>query len=89
MEVGLGGWLWAQATELTGTLSQPVQHKDFFPVGKGIREDFARRFPVYSLDFTDGTWSGSHPRLCLWLRPQDDMCACPAPQHTLRPVPHS
>ncbi|XP_032951042.1 solute carrier family 4 member 11 isoform X12 [Rhinolophus ferrumequinum] len=32
---------------------QPLQHKDFFPVGKGIREDFARRFPVYSLDFTD------------------------------------
>ncbi|XP_019589367.2 solute carrier family 4 member 11 isoform X7 [Rhinolophus sinicus] len=33
---------------------QPLQHKDFFAVGKGIREDFARRFPVYSLDFTDG-----------------------------------
>nr|XP_019589378.1 PREDICTED: sodium bicarbonate transporter-like protein 11 isoform X10 [Rhinolophus sinicus] len=32
---------------------QPLQHKDFFAVGKGIREDFARRFPVYSLDFTD------------------------------------
>ncbi|KAM5219835.1 solute carrier family 4 member 11 isoform 4-T4 [Hipposideros larvatus] len=33
---------------------QPLQHKDFFSVAKGIREDFARRFPVYSLDFTDG-----------------------------------
>ncbi|KAM5219857.1 solute carrier family 4 member 11 isoform 13-T26 [Hipposideros larvatus] len=32
---------------------QPLQHKDFFSVAKGIREDFARRFPVYSLDFTD------------------------------------
>ncbi|XP_016067430.1 PREDICTED: sodium bicarbonate transporter-like protein 11 [Miniopterus natalensis] len=33
---------------------QLLQRKDFFPVGKGIREDFARRFPVYPLDFTDG-----------------------------------
>lgn len=32
----------------------PLQHNDFFPVGKGIREDFVRRFTVYSLDFTDG-----------------------------------
>ncbi|XP_014401985.1 PREDICTED: sodium bicarbonate transporter-like protein 11 isoform X5 [Myotis brandtii] len=32
----------------------PIQHNDFFPVGKGIREDFARRFAVYSMDFTDG-----------------------------------
>ncbi|XP_028000523.2 solute carrier family 4 member 11 isoform X1 [Eptesicus fuscus] len=32
----------------------PLQHNDFFPVGKGIREDLARRFAVYSLDFTDG-----------------------------------
>ncbi|XP_036101814.1 sodium bicarbonate transporter-like protein 11 isoform X1 [Molossus molossus] len=31
-----------------------LQHKDFLPVGKGIREDLARRFPVYPLDFTDG-----------------------------------
>ncbi|XP_024415464.2 solute carrier family 4 member 11 isoform X2 [Desmodus rotundus] len=33
---------------------QHLQPKDFLPVGKGIREDFARRFPVYPLDFTDG-----------------------------------
>ncbi|KAK2510063.1 hypothetical protein MC885_000457 [Smutsia gigantea] len=33
---------------------QPPRHKDFLPVGKGIREDIARRFPVYALDFTDG-----------------------------------
>uniref|UniRef100_A0A673TYF9 Solute carrier family 4 member 11 n=1 Tax=Suricata suricatta TaxID=37032 RepID=A0A673TYF9_SURSU len=33
---------------------QPLEHKDFLPVGKGIREDIARRFPVYPLDFTDG-----------------------------------
>ncbi|XP_036780535.1 solute carrier family 4 member 11 isoform X4 [Manis pentadactyla] len=32
---------------------QPLRHKDFLPVGKGIREDIARRFPVYALDFTD------------------------------------
>ncbi|XP_037003738.2 solute carrier family 4 member 11 isoform X3 [Artibeus jamaicensis] len=38
-------------------LPRPHPHlhpKDFLPVGKGIREDFARRFPVYALDFTDG-----------------------------------
>uniref|UniRef100_A0A8C0JNR6 Solute carrier family 4 member 11 n=1 Tax=Canis lupus dingo TaxID=286419 RepID=A0A8C0JNR6_CANLU len=35
-------------------LPQPLKHKDFLPVGKGIREDIARRFPVYPLDFTDG-----------------------------------
>ncbi|XP_034861863.1 sodium bicarbonate transporter-like protein 11 isoform X4 [Mirounga leonina] len=34
--------------------AQPLKHKDFLPVGKGIREDIARRFPVYPLDFTDG-----------------------------------
>ncbi|XP_039719792.1 solute carrier family 4 member 11 isoform X4 [Pteropus medius] len=33
---------------------QPLQLKDFLPVGKGIWEDIARRFPVYPLDFTDG-----------------------------------
>ncbi|XP_047708758.1 solute carrier family 4 member 11 isoform X3 [Prionailurus viverrinus] len=33
---------------------QPPKHKDFLPMGKGIREDIARRFPVYPLDFTDG-----------------------------------
>ncbi|XP_046535807.1 solute carrier family 4 member 11 isoform X2 [Equus quagga] len=33
---------------------QPPQHKDFLPVGKGIWEDIARRFPMYPLDFTDG-----------------------------------
>uniref|UniRef100_A0A8D0WJI5 Solute carrier family 4 member 11 n=1 Tax=Sus scrofa TaxID=9823 RepID=A0A8D0WJI5_PIG len=33
---------------------KPPQHTDFFPLGKGIREDIARRFPVYPLDFTDG-----------------------------------
>ncbi|XP_047602705.1 solute carrier family 4 member 11 isoform X1 [Lutra lutra] len=33
---------------------KPLKHKDFLPVGKGIREDIARRFPVYPLDFTDG-----------------------------------
>ncbi|KAM7237278.1 hypothetical protein CapIbe_011521 [Capra ibex] len=34
--------------------SQPPQQKDFLPMGKGIQEDIARRFPVYPLDFTDG-----------------------------------
>ncbi|XP_066093176.1 solute carrier family 4 member 11 isoform X1 [Saccopteryx bilineata] len=34
--------------------SQSLQPRDFLAVGKGIREDFARRFPVYTLDFTDG-----------------------------------
>ncbi|XP_077623078.1 solute carrier family 4 member 11 isoform X3 [Crocuta crocuta] len=33
---------------------QPPKQKDFLPMGKGIREDIARRFPVYPLDFTDG-----------------------------------
>ncbi|KAM9058505.1 solute carrier family 4 member 11 isoform 3-T3 [Megaptera novaeangliae] len=33
---------------------QPPRHKDFLPMGRGIREDIARRFPVYPLDFTDG-----------------------------------
>ncbi|XP_020738546.1 solute carrier family 4 member 11 isoform X6 [Odocoileus virginianus] len=33
---------------------QPPQQKDFLPMGKGIQEDIARRFPVYPLDFTDG-----------------------------------
>lgn len=36
--------------------SQPLRHKDFLPIGRGIREDIARRFPVYPLDFTDGKW---------------------------------
>ncbi|XP_007958187.1 sodium bicarbonate transporter-like protein 11 [Orycteropus afer afer] len=31
-----------------------LKHKDFLSVGKGIRDDIARRFPVYALDFTDG-----------------------------------
>ncbi|XP_055288435.1 solute carrier family 4 member 11 isoform X2 [Moschus berezovskii] len=34
--------------------SQPPWQKDFLPMGKGIQEDIARRFPVYPLDFTDG-----------------------------------
>ncbi|XP_004634378.2 sodium bicarbonate transporter-like protein 11 isoform X1 [Octodon degus] len=33
---------------------QPPQCKDFFPFGRGIREDIVRRFSVYSQDFTDG-----------------------------------
>nr|XP_012610276.1 sodium bicarbonate transporter-like protein 11 isoform X1 [Microcebus murinus] len=33
---------------------QPLKCKDFVPFGKGIREDIARRFPLYPLDFTDG-----------------------------------
>ncbi|XP_061292670.1 solute carrier family 4 member 11 isoform X4 [Bos javanicus] len=33
---------------------QPPRQKDFLPMGKGIQEDIARRFPVYPLDFTDG-----------------------------------
>ncbi|XP_027415141.1 sodium bicarbonate transporter-like protein 11 isoform X7 [Bos indicus x Bos taurus] len=33
---------------------QPPRQKDFLPIGKGIQEDIARRFPVYPLDFTDG-----------------------------------
>ncbi|XP_036273867.1 solute carrier family 4 member 11 isoform X2 [Pipistrellus kuhlii] len=32
----------------------PLQRSDFLRVGKGIREDLARRFAVYALDFTDG-----------------------------------
>ncbi|KAG8513417.1 Sodium bicarbonate transporter-like protein 11 [Galemys pyrenaicus] len=35
-------------------VQRPPQHRDFLPVGKGIREDIARRLPVYPLDFTDG-----------------------------------
>lgn len=54
----------AQATGLTDICPppQPLRHKDFLPVGKGIREDIARRFPVYALDFTDGTWPSGPPR---------------------------
>ncbi|XP_045384933.1 solute carrier family 4 member 11 isoform X4 [Lemur catta] len=33
---------------------KPLKCKDFVPFGKGIREDIARRFPLYPLDFTDG-----------------------------------
>ncbi|XP_055228447.2 solute carrier family 4 member 11 isoform X16 [Gorilla gorilla gorilla] len=33
---------------------EPPKCKDFVPFGKGIREDIARRFPLYPLDFTDG-----------------------------------
>uniref|UniRef100_A0A2K5D6E7 Solute carrier family 4 member 11 n=1 Tax=Aotus nancymaae TaxID=37293 RepID=A0A2K5D6E7_AOTNA len=33
---------------------EPPKCKDFVPFGKGIREDVARRFPLYPLDFTDG-----------------------------------
>ncbi|XP_037668083.1 sodium bicarbonate transporter-like protein 11 isoform X2 [Choloepus didactylus] len=36
------------------TRSHPVQPKDFLPMGKGIQDDVARRFPMYPLDFTDG-----------------------------------
>ncbi|XP_076968662.1 solute carrier family 4 member 11 isoform X5 [Tamandua tetradactyla] len=36
------------------TSNKPLQPKDFLPVGKGIQDDIARRFPVYPLDFTDG-----------------------------------
>ncbi|XP_006894263.1 PREDICTED: sodium bicarbonate transporter-like protein 11 [Elephantulus edwardii] len=39
------------------TVTQPLQSpqcKDFLSIGKGIREDIARRFPMYALDFTDG-----------------------------------
>nr|XP_055120865.1 solute carrier family 4 member 11 isoform X3 [Symphalangus syndactylus] len=32
---------------------EPPKCKDFVPFGKGIREDIARRFPLYPLDFTD------------------------------------
>ncbi|XP_062965464.1 solute carrier family 4 member 11 isoform X1 [Cynocephalus volans] len=35
-------------------LPQPLTCKDFVPFGKGIREDIARRFPMYPMDFTDG-----------------------------------
>ncbi|XP_021563209.1 sodium bicarbonate transporter-like protein 11 [Carlito syrichta] len=34
--------------------AEPPKCKDFVPFGKGIREDIARRFPLYPLDFTDG-----------------------------------
>ncbi|KAM9248114.1 solute carrier family 4 member 11 isoform 1-T1 [Dugong dugon] len=33
---------------------KPLQRKDFLSLGKGIRDDIARRFPVYPLDFTEG-----------------------------------
>uniref|UniRef100_A0A673U6U4 Solute carrier family 4 member 11 n=1 Tax=Suricata suricatta TaxID=37032 RepID=A0A673U6U4_SURSU len=46
--------LWASGLTDICPLVQPLEHKDFLPVGKGIREDIARRFPVYPLDFTDG-----------------------------------
>ena len=36
------------------SFSQSPQQKGFLPMGKGIQEDIARRFPVYPLDFTDG-----------------------------------
>lgn len=32
-----------------------LQLHDFLSIGKGISDDIARRFPVYALDFTDGT----------------------------------
>lgn len=32
-----------------------LQLHDFLNIGKGISDDIARRFPVYALDFTDGT----------------------------------
>nr|XP_031530903.1 sodium bicarbonate transporter-like protein 11 isoform X3 [Vicugna pacos] len=43
-----------ESTIYTHRSSQPPQHTDFLPVGKGIREDIARRLSVYPLDFTDG-----------------------------------
>ncbi|XP_060043253.1 solute carrier family 4 member 11 isoform X2 [Erinaceus europaeus] len=42
------------STTCTHRHPQPPGPKDFFPVGKGIWEDIARRLPVYPLDFTDG-----------------------------------
>ncbi|PNI62407.1 SLC4A11 isoform 2, partial [Pan troglodytes] len=51
----------APRTKERGTVSLPAHRhpeppkcKDFVPFGKGIREDIARRFPLYPLDFTDG-----------------------------------
>lgn len=60
---GRGWWGKGHRPELTDIcpLPQPLKHKDFLPVGKGIREDIARRFPVYPLDFTDGTWPYGSP----------------------------
>ncbi|NXX95029.1 S4A11 protein, partial [Centropus bengalensis] len=34
--------------------AKPLKLHEFLNVGKGISDDFARRFPVYALDFTDG-----------------------------------
>ncbi|XP_048364785.1 solute carrier family 4 member 11 isoform X2 [Sphaerodactylus townsendi] len=33
---------------------KPLKLQEFFNIGRGIFDDFARRFPVYALDFTDG-----------------------------------
>nr|XP_056711749.1 solute carrier family 4 member 11 [Euleptes europaea] len=33
---------------------KPLKLHEFFNIGRGIVDDFARRFPVYALDFTDG-----------------------------------
>uniref|UniRef100_A0A8C8WHC1 Solute carrier family 4 member 11 n=1 Tax=Panthera leo TaxID=9689 RepID=A0A8C8WHC1_PANLE len=54
MESGLWHGPWASGLTDICPLAQPPKHKDFLPMGKGIREDIARRFPVYPLDFTDG-----------------------------------
>nr|XP_054398051.1 solute carrier family 4 member 11 isoform X4 [Pongo abelii] len=56
---------------------EPPKCKDFVPFGKGIREDIARRFPLYPLDFTDGTWPRG-PSGPLLSRPWAHTCACPA-----------
>lgn len=45
----------AWAFTLTQHFLPFLQLHDFLNIGKGISDDIARRFPVYALDFTDGT----------------------------------
>lgn len=57
-------------------------------MGKGIREDIARRFPVYPLDFTDGRWPCRPPESSAYgLGPRTTHVPVLHPQHTFCPVP--
>lgn len=52
-------------------------------MGKGIWEDIARRFPVYPLDFTDGTLPHSPGDLPVAQLRTTHMSVCPAaPKHS-------
>nr|XP_020019459.1 sodium bicarbonate transporter-like protein 11 isoform X1 [Castor canadensis] len=45
---------------------KPPKCRDFYPFGKGIWEDFMRRYPVYPLDFTDGL-IGKNKAVCKYI----------------------